>query len=388
MDLPMNQDKIKDFVDNFPAEKLQSDEIESFIQQMRKRLIEQALQGEMDAHLGYDRYVHSSGSNSHNDSSKKILKTEKGPIPISVPRDRESSFEPQIVPKGQTRTGVLDDQIIHLYCKGMSTREISQTIKELYDVDVSATLISNVTNRVINEVIQWQNRPLDPIFYMDCIVVKVTDNQRVINKAIFVALGINIQGNKELLALWMAENEGAKFWLSVLTELKNQGVEEILIACVDGLKGFPEAIQAVYPEAPIQLCIVHMVRNAMRFVSWKEYKAVVAQLKAVYQAPTEQQALQALEQFEKDWQDKYPVITEMWHRNWDNLITVFNYPDDIRRVIYTTNAIESVNSYIRKATTRHKMFPNDEAALKVVYLAITEASKKWTMPIRNWRLAC
>ena len=390
MDLPMNQDKIKDLVDNFPAEKLQSDEIESFIQQMRKRLIEQALQGEMDAHLGYDRYERRSGSNSRNGSSRKILKTEKGPIPISVPRDREGSFEPQIVPKGQTRTGVLDDQIIHLYSKRMSTREISETIKELYDVDVSATLISNVTNRVINEVIQWQNRPLDPIYpivYMDCIVVKVKDNQRVTNKAIFVALGINMQGNKELLGLWMAENEGAKFWLSVLTELKNRGVEEILIACVDGLKGFPEAIQAVYPEALIQLCIVHMVRNSMRFVSWKDYKAVATQLKAVYQAPTEQQALQALEQFEKDWQDKYPVIAEMWHRNWNNLITMFNYPEDIRRVIYTTNAIESVNSSIRKATTRHKMFPNDEAALKVVYLAITEASKKWTMPIRNWRLA-
>lgn len=243
---------------------------------------------------------------------------------------------------------------------------------------------------MINEVIQWQNRPLDPIYpivYMDCIVVKVKDNQRVINKAIFVALGINMQGNKELLGLWMAENEGAKFWLSVLTELKNRGVEEILIACVDGLKGFPEAIQAVYPEALIQLCIIHMVRNSMRFVSWKDYKAVATQLKAVYQAPTEQQALQALEQFEKDWQDKYPVIAEMWYRNWDNLITMFNYPEDIRRVIYTTNAIESVNSSIRKATTRHKMFPNDEAALKVVYLAITEASKKWTMPIRNWRLA-
>lgn len=390
MDLPMNQDKLKNLIASIPTDQLKSDEIEPFIQQMRKHLIEQALQGEMDAHLGYDRYERHSGTNSRNGSSKKTLKTEKGPIAISVPRDRDGSFEPQIVPKGQTRTGVLDDQIIALYSKGMSTREISETIKELYDVDVSATLISNVTGRVINEVIQWQNRPLDavyPVVFMDCIVVKVRDNQRVVNKAIFVALGINLSGNKELLGLWLAENEGAKFWLSVLTELKNRGVEDILIACIDGLKGFPEAIEAVYPNTQVQLCVVHMVRNSMRFVSWKDYKRVAAQLRTIYQAVTEQQALVALEQFEADWKDKYPVIAEQWRRHWDHLITMFNYPEDIRRVIYTTNAIESVNSVIRKATTRHKMFPNDEAALKVVYLAIDAASKKWTMPIRNWRLA-
>lgn len=390
MDLPMNQDKLKNLIASIPTEQLKSDEIEPFIQQMRKHLIEQALQGEMDAHLVYDRYERHSGTNSRNGSSKKTLKTEKGPIAISVPRDRDGSFEPQIVPKGQTRTGVLDDQIIALYSKGMSTREISETIKELYDVDVSATLISNVTGRVINEVIQWQNRPLDavyPVVFMDCIVVKVRDNQRVVNKAIFVALGINLSGNKELLGLWLAENEGAKFWLSVLTELKNRGVEDILIACIDGLKGFPEAIEAVYPNTQVQLCVVHMVRNSMRFVSWKDYKRVAAQLRTIYQAVTEQQALEALEQFEADWKDKYPVIAEQWRRHWDHLITMFNYPEDIRRVIYTTNAIESVNSVIRKATTRHKMFPNDEAALKVVYLAIDAASKKWTMPIRNWRLA-
>lgn len=390
MDLPMDQNKLKDLIANFPTGQLQSDEIEPFIQQMRKHLIEQALQGEMDAHLGYDRYECHSCTNSRNGSSKKTLKTEKGPIPISVPRDRDDSFEPKIVSKGQTRTGGLDDQIITLYSKGMSTCEISETIKELYDVDVSATLISNVTNRIIDEVVQWQNRPLDPVYpivFMDCIVVKVRDNQRVINKAIFVALGINLLGNKELLSLWLAENEGAKFWLSVLTELKNRGVEDILIACVDGLKGFPEAIGAVYPDTHVQLCVVHMVRNSMRFVSWKDYKRVAAQLKTLYQAPTGQQALEALDQFEADWKDKYPVIAEQWRRHWEHLITMFNYPDDIRRVIYTTNTIESLNSVIRKATTRHKMFPNDEATLKVVYLSIGATSKKWTMPIRNWRLA-
>ncbi len=209
----------------------------------------------------------------------------------------------------------------------------------------------------------------------------------MVNKAIFVALGINLSGPKELLGLWLAENEGAKFWLSVLTELKKWGVEDILIACIDGLKGFPEAIEAVYPNTQIQLCVVHMVRNSMRFVSWKDYKRVAAQLRAIYQAATEQQALEALEQFDADWKDKYPVVAEQWRRHWDHLITMFNYPEDIRRVIYTTNAIESVNSVIRKATTRHKIFPNDDAALKVVYLAIDAASKKWTIPIRNWRLA-
>ena len=389
MDLPMNQDKLKNLIASIPTDQLKSDEIEPFIQQIRKHLIEQALQGEMDTHLGYDRYKRHSGTNSRNGSSKKTLKTEKGPIAISVPRDRNDSFEPQIVPKGQTRTGVLDDQIIALYSKGISTREITETIKELYDVDMSATLISNVTGRVINEVIQWQNRSLDavyPVVFMDCIVVKVPDNQRVVNKAIFVALGINLSGNKELLGLWLAENEGAKFRLSVLTELKNQGVEDILIACINGLKGFSEAIEAVYPNTQVQLCVVHMVRNSMRFVSWKDYKRVAAQLRTIYQAATEQQALEALEQFDADWKDKYPVIVEQWRRHWDHLITMFNYPEDTRRVIYTTNAIESVNSVIRKATTRHKMFPNDEAALKVVYLAIDAASKKWTMPIRNWRL--
>lgn len=390
MDLLMDQNKLKELLSQIPLDQIRGDDIEPFIQQMRKHLIEQALQGEMDAHLGYSRYERHPNANSRNGSSKKTLKTEKGPISISVPRDRQSSFTPQIVEKGQTRTGVLDEQIIALYSKGMSTREISETIKELYDVDVSATLISNVTHRIMDEVLQWQNRPLDsiyPIVFLDCIVVKVRDNQRVINKSIFVALGINLTGHKELLGLWMAENEGAKFWLSVLTELKNRGIQEILIACIDGLKGFPEAIEAVYPDTQVQLCIVHMVRNSLRLVSWKDYKKVVAQLKTIYQAPTEALALEALNQFEMDWKDKYPLIAEQWHRHWTHINTMFNYSDEIRRVIYTTNAIESVNSVIRKATTRHKMFPNDEAALKVVYLAIGAASKKWTMPIRNWRLA-
>jgi transposase-like protein len=284
----------------------------------------------------------------------------------------------------------MDSQILTLYAKGLSTREIVETFKEMYDADVSATLISKVTERVLEEVTQWQSRPLDPIYpivYLDCIVIKVRENMTVINKSIYLALGVNMEGKKELLGLWMSQNEGAKFWLSVLTELKNRGVEDILITCVDGLKGFPDAIEAVYPQTKIQLCIVHMVRNSMKLVVWKDYKEVTADLKRIYQANTEEQALAELEEFAVKWEAKYPQISKSWRANWVNLRTFFEYPTDIRKAIYTTNAIESLNSVIRSATKRRKLFPNNESAMKVIYLAITQAAKKWTMPIQNWRLA-
>jgi transposase-like protein len=260
----------------------------------------------------------------------------------------------------------------------------------MYDADVSASLISKVTDAVLEQVIEWQSRPLDavyPIVYLDCIVVKVRQNKQVINKAIYLALGVNIEGQKELLGMWMSETEGAKFWLSVLTELQSRGVNDILIACVDGLKGFPDAINAVFPKTQIQLCIVHMVRNSMKYVSWKDYRAVTADLKAIYQSTTEDEALLALERFGDKWNEKYPQISRSWTAHWDNLNTLFSYPQDIRKAIYTTNAIESLNSVIRKATRKRKLFPTDESARKVVYLAIQDASKKWTMPIRNWRQA-
>jgi len=272
----------------------------------------------------------------------------------------------------------------------MTTREIVASFKEMYDADVSATLISKVTNAVIEQVVEWQSRPLDavyPIVYLDCIVVKIRQDKQVINKAIHLALGVNMDGHKELLGMWLSENEGAKFWLSVLTELQNRGVKDILIACVDGLKGFPEAIQAVYPQTRIQLCIVHMVRNSIKFVPWKDYKPVSADLKRIYQSVTEEEALQALEQFAERWDDKYPQISRSWRNSWHNLNTLFNYPADIRKAIYTTNAIESRNSVIRKVIKKRKLFPSDDSAKKVVYLAIQEASKKWTMPIRNWKTA-
>lgn len=272
----------------------------------------------------------------------------------------------------------------------MTTRDIVQTFDEMYGADISPTLISRVTNAVLDEVTQWQSRPLDPIYpivYLDCIVVKVRENNKVINKAVFLALGVNLEGHKELLGMWIAENEGAKFWLSVLTELQNRGVQDILIACVDGLKGFPDAINTVYPNTQVQLCIVHMVRNSMKFVPYKDYKAVAADLKLIYQATTEDEAQMNLARFAERWDGKYPNISASWSRHWENLNTLFNYPQDIRKAIYTTNAIESLNSVIRKAIKLRKLFPNDDSVKKVIYLAIMQASKKWTMPIRNWKPA-
>jgi len=295
----------------------------------------------------------------------KTLIAEEGQFEVDVPRDRESSFEPQIVKKHQTRITAMDEKIHCLYAKGMTTREIVATFKEMYDADVSPTLISKVTNAVIDQVIEWQSRPLEavyPIVYLDCIVVKIRQDKRVINKSIYLALGVNLEGHKELLGMWLAENEGAKFWLSVLTELQNRGVQDILIACVDGLKGFPDAIQSVYPNTQIQLCIVHMVRNGLKFVSYKDYKAVTADLKRIYKSVTEEEALLALDQFGKRWDSQYPQISRQWHTHWPNLNTLFSYPEEIRKAIYTTNAIESLNSVIRKAIKKRKLFPSDDAA--------------------------
>jgi len=295
-----------------------------------------------------------------------------------------------LVKKNQTRFTSMDDKILYLYAKGMTTREIVDTFKEMYDADISPTLISRVTNAVIDQVIGWQARPLDsvyPIVYLDCLVVKIRQDKQVINKAIYLALGVNIEGHKELLGMWISENEGAKFWLNVLTELQNRGVNDILIACVDGLKGFPEAINTVFPQTQVQLCIVHMVRNSMKYVPWKDYKAVTADLKRIYQSVTEEEALLELDNFCTRWDDKYPQISRSWRAHWSNLNTLFKYPQDIRKAIYTTNAIESLNSVIRKAIKKRKLFPSDDSAKKVVYLAIDAASKKWTMPIRNWKTA-
>ncbi len=384
----------KKALEAFAREAAKSIKTESDLDDFRKMLtkvtVETALNAELDEHLGYQKHQSRTSSNSRNGYSGKSIITDDGEVDIDVPRDREASFEPQLVRKHQTRFQSMDDKILGLYAKGMTTREIVATFKEMYDADVSPTLISKVTDSVLEQVIEWQSRPLDeiyPIVYLDCIVVKVRQDKQVINKAVYLALGVNMEGQKEPLGMWLSETEGAKFWLNVLTELQNRGVKDILIACVDGLKGFPDAINTAFPETQIQLCIVHMVRNSVKYVPWKDYKAVTTDLKKIYQSSTEDEALLALEQFSDRWDSKYPQISRSWTAHWDNLNTLFNYPDDIRRAIYTTNAIESLNSVIRKAIKKRKLFPTDESARKVIYLAIRDASKKWTMPIRNWRQA-
>ena len=365
-------------------------DLTDFRKMLTKVTVEAALNAELDEHLGYARHEQSRYDNSRNGYSGKTIRTEDGEVDIDTPRDRDSSFEPQLVKKNQTRFTSMDDKILHLYAKGMTTRDIVSTFNEMYDADVSPSLISRVTNAVIEQVVEWQSRPLDavyPIVYLDCLVVKIRQDKQVINKAIYLALGVNLEGHKELLGMWISENEGAKFWLNVLTELQNRGVQDILIACVDGLKGFPDAINTVYPETQIQLCIVHMVRNSLKFVPWKDYKAITADLKRIYQSVTEDEALMALDQFEQRWDSKYPNISRSWRNHWQNVRTLFDYPDDIRKAIYTTNAIESLNSVIRKAIKKRKVFPHDDSAKKVVFLAIEAAAKKWTMPIRNWKAA-
>lgn len=357
---------------------------------LTKITVEAALNAELDDHLGYSRHEKANTDNSRNGFTRKTLQTEDGSFELKTPRDRNGDFEPELVKKKQRRFTSMSDKILFLYAQGMTTREIVKTFKEMYDADVSASLISKVTDAVIEHVVEWQSRPLDavyPIVYLDCIVLKIRQDKQVINKAVYLALGVNMEGQKELLGLWLSENEGAKFWLNVLTELQNRGVKDILIACVDGLKGFPDAISTAFPETKIQLCIVHMVRNSIKFVPWKDYKPVTTDLKQIYQSATEDEALLALEQFAERWDDKYPQISKSWRAHWHNLNTLFNYPQDIRKAIYTTNAIESLNSVIRKAIKKRKLFPTDDAAKKVVYLAIQEASKKWTMPIRNWKAA-
>jgi len=365
-------------------------DLTEFSQMLKKVAVEAALNAEMDEHLGYEKHEHSDGSNSRNGFSSKTVKTEDGTFELNTPRDRDGSFEPKLVKKHQTRFTAMDDKILYLYAKGMTTREIVDAFDEWYGAEISPTLVSKVTNSVLEKVIEWQSRPLEPLYpivYLDCLVVKIRQDKQVINKSVFLALGVNLEGHKELLGMWIAENEGAKFWLNVLTELQNRGIQDVLIACVDGLKGFPDAINTVFPETRIQLCIVHMVRNSLKFVPWKDYKAVTADLKLIYQSVTEEEALLALDQFADRWDNKYPQISRSWRSHWTNINTLFDFPEDIRKAIYTTNAIESLNSVIRKVLKKRKLFPNDNSAKKVVYLAIQDASKKWTMPIRNWKAA-
>jgi putative transposase len=361
------------------------------LKQLTKLLVEKALEAEMADHLGHGKNepVENAAGNTRNGKSKKTLKGDFGELPIEIPRDRHGTFEPQLIPKHQTRWTGFDDKILSLYARGMTVREIQSHLEEMYGTEVSPTLISSVTDAVIDEVKAWQARPLDtlyPIVYLDCIHVKVRDGS-VRVKAVYLAIGINMAGEKEVLGLWIAQTEGAKFWLQVVTELKNRGVQDIFIACVDGLKGFPEAIEAVYPRAAVQLCIVHMVRHSLNYVSWKTRAEVAADLKRIYTASTVDEAEQQLGEFEEKWDDAYLPISQSWRRNWARIIPFFDYPPEIRKVIYTTNAIESVNMSLRKITKNRGSFPNDDALLKLFYLALRNISQKWTMPIRDWKAA-
>jgi len=359
------------------------------LKQLTKSLVERALEGEMTDHLGYDRHsVEGDNSgNSRNGHSGKTLKTPKGEIRIDVPRDRNGKFAPKLVAKNQTHFDGFDEQILSMYSRGVSTREISEHIKNLYHTEVSTEFISRVTDSVIEGLKDWQNRRLDPVYpilYMDAIRVKIRDEGQIRTKAIYLAVGVTMEGIKEVLGLWVEQTEGAKFWLSIITELKNRGVEDVLIAAVDGLKGFPDAIRAVFPNTEIQLCIIHMIRNSLRLVPFKDRKSLIEDLKPIYKAPTEKSAREALEDFGEKWNKKYPLIHRSWESNWENLTHYLGYTQEIRKVIYTTNAIESLNMSLRRVIKVKGSFPNDQAALKLLFMALQNITKRWTMPVRDW----
>ena len=361
------------------------------LKQLTKLLVEKALEAEMAEHLGHDKHesVANPAGNTRNGKSKKTLKGDFGELPIEIPRDRKGSFEPQMISKHQTRWAGFDEKILSLYARGMTVREIQSHLEEIYGTEVSPSLISSVTDAVAEEVKTWQARPLDPIYpivYLDCIHVKIREGA-VRVKAVYLAIGVTMSGEKEVLGLWLSQTEGAKFWLQVVTELRNRGVQDIFIACVDGLKGFPEAIEAVFPKTTVQLCIVHMVRHSLNYVSWKRRPEVAADLKRIYQSATAEEAELRLGEFEAKWDAEYLPISQSWRRNWPRLIPFFDYPPEIRKVIYTTNAIESVNMSLRKLTKNRGSFPSDEALLKLFYLALRNISQKWTLPIRDWKAA-
>ncbi len=400
----------------FSSQATTAEELNSFMRLMMKSALERMLNTELDVHLGRkgtagaaaagraawrdagrDGAVRAAGrlgqtfSQPSQWSFAENGSGDLGELTLATPRDRDGTFEPQLIGKHQRRVPGFDEKILALYAKGMTTRDIQEIVRELYGVEVSATLISEITADLDAEVTAWRTRPLDgvwPIVYFDGIVVHARgENGRVAQRTMYVALGVDLEGHKQLLGLWLGENEGAKFWLGCLTDLKNRGLGDIFVACIDGLSGFAEAIHAAYPQTKVQLCIVHLVRAALRYVSTQDSKPVIADLKKIYQAATVLEAEQALDAFAQAWDDKYPTIAKMWRAKWTDIITLFDFPAPIRKAIYTTNAIESVNSVIRKFTRNRKIYPNEESALKIVYMAIHEAAKKWTMPIRNWKQA-
>lgn len=375
--------------DEFLKQFKTGDELHSFLAKLQKRGIEKMLEGELDAHLGYDKHDKTDGTNARNGFSTKKIKTSYGESEIQVPRDRDASFNPMLIPKRQSMVDGLENVIVSLYAKGMTVSDIEEQIREVYHFDVSTSTISRITEAVANDVIAWQNRPLDPVYlivWMDGIVFKVRENSKVINKTIYLAVGLNKQGLKEVLGMWLGKNESAAFWLGVLTDLKARGVEDILITATDNLNGFTQTIKNVFPQSQTQICVVHQIRNSSRYVVWKDKKEFSVDMKCIYDAPTKQAAKEALHDFAAKWNHKYPYAIKSWEDNWDELTVFFDFPVEIRKIIYTTNLIENLNGKIRKYTKNKLSFPTDEAVLKSVFLALREATKKWTMPIHNWGL--
>jgi putative transposase len=362
---------------------------DGLLKQLTKALVERAMQAEITEQLGYDKNEKGEkpGPNRRNGSTKKTLRSDQGPLEIEVPRDREGEFEPEIVPKHQREFKGFDDKILSMYSRGMTTREITESLKEIYGIEVSPELISRVTDSVKDLLDEWRSRSLEsfyPVLFLDALVINVKDSNHIVKKSVYLALAIRMDGQKEILGLWIDQNEGSKFWLGILNELHNRGVQDILIAAVDGLTGFPEAINAVFPKTEVQLCIVHMVRNSLKFVPYKDRKEIAADLKTVYASATEEAAAAALNDFEQKWNAKYPMIARSWRAKWPEIIPFLKFPEVIRKVIYTTNAIESVNYTIRKVSRNRQSFPTTDAAMKLMFMALRNISKKWTMPIRDW----
>lgn len=382
-------DKEKMLSDAFLKQFKTGEELNSFLAELQKRGIEKILEGELDAHLGYDKHEKTPDANARNGYSNKKIKTSYGQSQIQVPRDRDASFNPMLIPKRQSMVDGLENVIVSLYAKGMTVSDIEEQIREVYNFNVSTSTISRITDAVASDVIAWQNRPLEPVYlivWMDGVVFKVRENSKVINKTIYLAVGLNRNGLKEVLGMWLGRNESASFWLGVLTDLKARGVDDILITATDNLNGFTETIKQVFPESNTQICVVHQIRNSCRYVVWKDKKAFINDMKQIYDAPTKQAARAALEDLANTWGRKYPYAVKSWEDNWEELTVFFDFPLEIRKIIYTTNLIENLNGKIRKYTKNKLSFPTDEAVLKSVFLALREATKKWTMPIHNWGL--
>ena len=386
---PKQEKPISDeLIDQLLKQGRTAEDVNALLKQLTKAVLERAMQGEMTEHLGYAKHdpAGAKSGNSRNGVTRKSLKGNFGEVELETPRDRNGEFEPQIVKKHQTRFTGFDDKILSMYARGMTTRDIQGHLEEIYQVEVSPSLISEVTDGVIEQARAWQNRPLDAFYgvlFLDALYVKVRHEGRVDNRAVYVALGINQDGGKDVLGLWTSASEGAKFWLNVLTELRNRGVRDIYLVCVDGLKGFPQAIESIFPKAQVQLCIVHLVRASMNYVTWKDRKAVVADLKLVYRASTADQAEQELSAFEEKWQ-KYPAIGRLWREQWERIIPFFAFPEEVRRVVYTTNAVESLHMSLRKIIKTRGSFPSEEAALKLLYLALSKVVAKWET-VQNWK---